>query len=74
MAKSSINSKLAVTEVAIVDRLVKDIQNRSVVNDTRWDSMNGSEVELRLDIELPRIGSLGLGLGHSSGGHLDVDR
>lgn len=73
MAKSSMFSKLTVTPVAIVDRLVQDIQNRSVVNDTRWDSVNDSEVELRFDIELPRIGVLGLSLGHGSGGHVDVD-
>jgi hypothetical protein len=62
--------KLTVTEIAIVDRLVKDIQDRSVVNDTRWDSVNGSEVEHRFLVELALdIG----GLGHSSGSHLDVD-
>lgn len=73
LAKMLQDQMLTVTEVAIVDRLVKDIQNRSVVNDTRWDSMNGSEVKLRLDIELPRVGGLSLCLGHSSGGHLDAD-
>ena len=52
-----------------MDRLVKDIQDRSVVNNTRWDSVNSFGVEYGFDVELP----LDSGLGHSSGGgHLDV--
>lgn len=69
MAEMRQDRERTVTPIAIVDRLVKDVQNRSVVNNARRDSVNSLGVELRFDIELADIG----GLGHSSGGHLDVD-
>jgi hypothetical protein len=63
-----LDQRLTVAPITVVDRLVKDIENRSVVNDTWGNSVNsGGRVELRLLVELSLDSG---GLGHSSGSHL----
>jgi hypothetical protein len=60
--------ELTIAPITVSDRLVQDIQNRSVVNDTWGNSVDsGGRVELGLLVELSLDSG---GLGHSSGGHL----